>query len=101
MIALFWYDQDAPCSHLKLELHWQAGKPAARIIAPSEIIERYSDTLGLRRNDEIIRLEMALGYSVIIAAFAEMDLTITGDRSAWPDCFGELRSRPAGESRFH
>ena len=100
-IGSFWFEQDASSCHLQVQLHWHDDAPAARIVAPSDVIERYADTLGIRANDDIIRLEVALGYGVIIAAFADMALTITGDRSAWPNKYGELRSRRKKEDQLH
>lgn len=100
MIGQFSFSDDAPASHIALELAWRDGYASGRIIAPGSVVEDLAEQLAMRPQDEFISLPIALGYSIIVAMTAGVPLTLTGDRSVWPEDLGALQSQ-VQEIRSH
>lgn len=99
-LAQFAYADRAPAAHLSLQLAWIDGTAAGRLDVPREVVRQFSGRLGISFDDEYMRLPVALSYAVLIAAETAVPLTITGDRTAWPERFGALTTRHL-EQRSH
>lgn len=75
---------------------WKGGQARARIVAPAWVIDALVDThIEPRRDDEYLGLPIALSYGVLVAAVAGALFTISGDKSVWPQEWGELIERHA------
>lgn len=91
MIGQFTYSDEAPCSHVILNLAWDGSAAVGRVAVPGWARSALRATHGCTRDhDEYMRLGIALSYGVLLATAAGLPLTITGDRSAWPAEWGEL-----------
>ena len=91
MIGQFAFSPLASKADVVLELAWVEQQASGRVLAPDWVITKLSDALiPARADDEFLRLPYALSYSILVATFADVKLTITGDRSAWPEHWGAL-----------
>lgn len=78
-----------------LDMSWQGDEPGAKVVAPGWVLDALADRgYPLRAEDEFISLAMALSYGVLVASLAGADLTLSGDRSAWPISWGVLFDKP-------
>lgn len=93
VIGRFSFASAPSTSHILLELKWHNGERVGCIRAPKDILDAFGETLVMRETDEFVQFAFALGYAVTIASMTETPLTLTGDRSAWPNEFGDLMPR--------
>lgn len=104
MIARFEYAIAPPSGHVVLDMSWNGDQAGARVIAPDWVIDALTDRgFPVRDDDEFVGLAMALSYGVLVASMAGADLTLSGDRSAWPLAWGVLFDKPRLElvARLH
>lgn len=91
MIGQFTYADDAPGSHVVLDLAWRGVDAVGRVAAPRWVVDILTHTMiNAREHDEYMGLSLALSYGILVAAAAGAPLTITGDRTVWPAEWGRL-----------
>jgi len=104
MIARFEYAIAPPDEHVILHMSWQGDQAGARVMAPDWVVDALAERgFPMRGDDEFVGLAMALSYGVLVASLAGADLTLSGDRSAWPTSWGMLFDKPRLElvARLH
>lgn len=101
MIGRFSYATDVFADHVMLELMWDGLFAKGRVIAPSWVIEALEGShISIRPDDELLALPIALSYAVLVTASCGAPLTLTGDRTAWPEEWGGLKDRDSAGRVF-
>ncbi|NGP19403.1 hypothetical protein [Devosia aurantiaca] len=91
MIGRFVYMAGAPAGYIVLQMVWRDNLPMARVRSPEIVVDRLrDDNMDVRREDEYMSLAVALGYGVLLAGLSGAGMVLSGDRSVWPDEWGEL-----------
>jgi hypothetical protein len=97
MIGRFVYMAGPPEGHIVLDLSYGARTAEARVYSPDHVAHLFQQhQIGMRYEDELMSLPIALSYAVLLAGLSDTALVVSGDRSAWPQEWGELLDmRPA------
>ena len=90
MLAVFRYSERSSDSEIVVTMHVRHGVGMGSVYVPWTVQEVMQEMgLGVV-TDEPMRLHFALAHALIVAGQMNMGVRITGDRSAWPDAWGEL-----------
>lgn len=91
MIGHFWFRDAAAEADIIVELIATGTSCSGRVRAPASVVaELVRQNLPVRAHDEVMDLPFALSYGVLLASMSKTNLTISGDRSAWPEDWGAL-----------
>lgn len=104
MIGHFSYHPHGAPNHVLVEMCWRPTGEAARVLAPAWVVERLAEfDVGVRREDELMSLHLAMSYAVLLAALSNAPLCLSGDKSVWPERWGKLlegSAAPIFSARF-
>ena len=91
MIANFRFSEIPPSEHIVLDLAWSQDGPVGRVRTPQHLFGML-EHMGMspKKNDEYMRLPIALGYGVMVAGVTAASLVVSGDATAWPPKWGDL-----------
>jgi hypothetical protein len=91
MIAHFCFSDRPPPEHVVLDLAWSEDGPVGRVKTPQHLFGML-EHMGMspKKDDEYMRLPIALGYGVMVAGMTAASLVVSGDLTAWPAKWGDL-----------
>ncbi|SFV32218.1 hypothetical protein SAMN05216456_1574 [Devosia crocina] len=91
MLGQFWYKEAAPDDDVVLELKWVNEEPYGKVATPCWVARQpISDELGVKHEDEFMKLPFALSYGLLVAAASGARFTVSGDPTVWPKPWGNL-----------
>jgi len=73
---------------VRIELYWSGKNRFAKVILPIEVERAVRDEALPSAED--LGIGPALAYGIVMATTSQRQMLITGDRSAWPDAWGQL-----------
>lgn len=88
MIGDFRFSADPPDDVVRIHMYWDGTKRVAKVLLPAEV-KQAAHEVSMLATDEL-GLGPALAYGIAMATTSERSLLITGDKSAWPDAWGQL-----------